>query len=157
MAVADRPSPSCAGCGYSAPPAGGPTHPYIGASPECWAVYGELLAKGLDQPGVDTYAVQHPGVDERRSRQSVAVHLVSLCAALEYPETSPQGVDLLRRAVARTGGYPWLDLPTPVGTITAADVACGRADGRDWARDVWQAWRPHHATVRRWWSDLADL
>ena len=47
----------------------GPTHPYYGCSPACWARYGEVLARefqdpayfGLHQLTVDAYAVQHPG------------------------------------------------------------------------------------------------
>ena len=62
----------CPGCGLVAGPAEGPTHAYIGASPGCWARYGELLAAGVPPPApgqlaVDAYAVQHPGVAERRA------------------------------------------------------------------------------------------
>jgi hypothetical protein len=35
------------------------------------------------QQVVDSYMVQHPGNPDRRNRQSVAVHLMSLCASLE--------------------------------------------------------------------------
>src|SRR5436190_1879442 len=35
----------CIGCGVLTPDADGPTHPYLGASPGCWAVYGEVLAR----------------------------------------------------------------------------------------------------------------
>ena len=48
-------------------------HPYIGASAECWALYGELLAREFQSPAyfrvhqltVDSYAEQHPGSPER--------------------------------------------------------------------------------------------
>jgi hypothetical protein len=32
---------------------------------------------------VDTYAVQHPGVPERRTSQSLALHLITLCLVIE--------------------------------------------------------------------------
>jgi hypothetical protein len=78
----------CPGCGSGAGPATGPTHPYIGASPGCWAQFTEVMISDLG--GVvsgqllgDAYAVQHPGINERRARQSVAVHLIALPATLE--------------------------------------------------------------------------
>lgn len=83
---------SCVGCGLVSPPAHGPTHPYILSSPGCWSLYGELMASGVSQMAVDTYAVQHPGVPERRAVHSVAIHLISLSAAFECqwpPERSP--------------------------------------------------------------------
>jgi hypothetical protein len=33
------------GCGALLPDVNGPTHPYLGASASCWAVYGEVLAR----------------------------------------------------------------------------------------------------------------
>jgi hypothetical protein len=35
----------CPGCGLVLPARGGATHDYLDASPECWALYGELLAR----------------------------------------------------------------------------------------------------------------
>lgn len=153
----------CAGCGLVTGRAEGPTHAYIGASPGCWARFGELhLAGAAPTSGqllVDTYAVQHPGIRERRAVQSVCVHLISLCAALERGWPPERGPDLLRRAVGAGRDWPWLDPPLPVGRITVDDVL--RADGRErgrvadgWAADVWSAYRPHHARVRGWVDDL---
>jgi uncharacterized protein DUF5946 len=67
----------CPGCGAVLPPSSGPTHEYIGASPACWAVFGEVLAAEYGDrtfwPAhhitVDAYAAQHPGTDGRRQRQ----------------------------------------------------------------------------------------
>ena len=153
--------PPCPGCGLVRGPAEGPTHPYIIASPGCWARFGELLAAGLAAPGsgqlvTDTYAVQHPGVPERRAVQSVAVHLVSLCASLERgwpPERAPH---LLRRALARPAGWRWLNPALPLGRITVSDVAespspdeRGRR-ARAWAQDLWSAYSMHHSEIRQW-------
>ena len=82
---------ACPGCGLDLPEHDGPTHAYIGASPACWALYGELLAREYGElrypPShrltVDVYAIQHPGGGERRAIQSVAVHLMALCLVLE--------------------------------------------------------------------------
>src|SRR5690349_16527175 len=79
---------ACVGCGAMVPDVDGPTHRYIGASPGCWQIYGELLA-GTDgiMPHrllVDVYAAQHPGVEGKQSSQSVAAHLFVLCLVLEH-------------------------------------------------------------------------
>lgn len=148
------------------PPATGPTHAYIGSSPGCWALFSEVTATGAvaTVPGqlvVDTYAVQHPGVPERRAIQSVCAHLVSLCAALERGWPAHRGPDLLRRALARQDAWEWrwLDPPLPVGTLTVHDVM--RVDGpartervRAWSVDVWAAYGVHHALVRSWVDQL---
>ena len=81
----------CPDCGALTPDVDGPTHPYVGASVGCWAMYGEVLAKeygeyrypSVHRLTVDAYSVQHPGTPSRRSIQSVAVHLVSLYLVLE--------------------------------------------------------------------------
>src|SRR5690349_15169292 len=67
---------ACVGCGAMVPDIDGPTHRYLGASPGCWQIYGEVLA-GKDgvMPHrllVDVYAAQHPGVEGKQSSQSVA-------------------------------------------------------------------------------------
>jgi uncharacterized protein DUF5946 len=64
------------------------------SSPGCWALYGSILAwkhnpaadaeATLTQRIVDSYAVQHATNPDRRNRQSVAGHLISLCASLEH-------------------------------------------------------------------------
>ena len=82
----------CVGCGALVPEIEGPTHRYLGASPGCWAVYGEVLEKEygdylryapVHRLTVDAYAAQHPGVPSPQSIQSVAVHLIRLHLVLE--------------------------------------------------------------------------
>ena len=152
----------CQGCGVVLPAHAGPTHPYIGASPACWALFGELLAREygdpeyfrLHQVTVDTYAVQHPGVPERRSIQSVAVHLITLCLVLEGGADPRDGPALHKRLAGLA--FHWLEPPIPNGRITVADVLQAQTPAEHermveaWARDVWSAWEPHQATVRRW-------
>jgi Family of unknown function (DUF5946) len=110
----------------------GPVHAYIHAAPGCWALYSGLedwkvsLAVCHDAPTliqhlVDSYAVQHADNHDRRNRQSVAVHLMSLCASLE------QGIPGIRlRQMIGTWArreYPLL-LPRPDAyQLTARDLA----------------------------------
>jgi hypothetical protein len=153
----------CPGCGLVLPERAGPAHAYIGASPECWALYGELLAREysdrdyarVHQLTVDTYAVQHPGVPERRAIQSVGLHLVTLCLVLEDGADPREGPNVHAR-LARRAPFDWLEPPSPNGRITVADVLEASTPSEHeqlveaWARDVWAAWAPHHATVRGW-------
>lgn len=153
----------CQGCGLVLPERSGPAHPYIGASPACWALYGELLAREYSdrayarfhQLTVDTYAVQHPGVPERRAIQSVGLHLVTLCLVLEDGADPREGA-MIHKRLARRASFHWLEPPSPNGRITVADVLEARTSAEQeqlveaWARDVWAAWTPHHATVRGW-------
>ena len=142
----------------------GPTHAYVGASPACWRLYGQVskLSRGrpedrqLDRLVVDAYGAQHPGRRQVRAVQSIAVHLMGLCTVLERgaePRIAP-GRD--RKRVPRTLDLHWLEPPRPIGTLTVRGPL--RAQGPEdqavrveaWARDVWGAWAPHHETVRSW-------
>ena len=152
---------ACPGCGLELPPSNGPTHAYIGASPACWALYGELLASqyaryeaGAHRMTVDAYAVQHPGVPERRTIRSVALHLTRLCLMLER---GVPGEDAARLMVLVGEHAPmrWLDPPEPNGSLTVREVLGGEATVEAWANDVWAAWAPHHDTVRGWVTNLA--
>jgi hypothetical protein len=159
-------NPACPGCGLEDAPHPGPTHAYIGASPACWARYGELLAREygeLNLPAghrltVDAYAVQHPGHPERRAIQSVAVHLIALHLVHDRGEPPAHVTARLGRIIARLPRLHWLEPPSPNGTLTVLHpLAAGPADHHEhvleWAADVWRAWTPHHATVQRWLTE----
>ena len=107
---------SCSGCGAVVLDASGPVHAYMHAAPGCWALYCGLedwkasLAAGHDAPTLiqhlaDSYAVQHAANPDRRNRQSVAVHLISLCASLEQ-------------------GIPGARLRSMIGTWTGREYPC---------------------------------
>ncbi|MEA2998751.1 MAG: hypothetical protein QOK17_584 [Sphingomonadales bacterium] len=151
----------CPGCGRLYPRTDGPTHAYIGASAGCWARYGELLALEYGDSRlmrwhrltVDVYAAQHPGVPERRSAQSVHVHLAGLYLSLERGLDPPAVAWAMQRlADGRTHG--WLEPPplaTAIGVPELIEAAGGPHYGeraRAWAEAVWQAWAPHHAAIR---------
>ena len=149
---------TCPGCALVLPRADGPAHPYFGASPECWALFGAYLVAGGGEAATDVYAVQHPGSAERRAVQSVGAHLMWLCLLLERgarAEAQPAAragaqPAALRRILAARPGFVHLPPPEPNGGVTVADVLAGRRTSRAWALDVWEAWRPHHAQVRHW-------
>lgn len=154
---------ACPGCGLRLPSSNGPTHAYVGASPACWELY-QRVSAGRDPSDSsarlrrlveDAYAVQHPGSADRRALQSVAVHLMGLCVLLERAGEDRRLTPVLgRMPPRRTLDLHWLAPPRPNGRLTIADVvASGPGHGPSveaWAKSVWGAWKPHHATVRGW-------
>lgn len=161
----------CLGCRGLVPDGQGPRHAYMQASPGCWQVYTELAAGALTAPGapdarwhhVDCYAVQHPGgaQDDRRQRQSVAMHLVSLCLLHEFGQPPTQASarrgQISQRVLARVGlqDWPYLPPPTNLGAVTARDVHATAPGERavrmqEWASSAWAAWSIHHDAVRSW-------
>jgi hypothetical protein len=154
----------CSGCGVVLPKYNGPTHPYIGASAACWALYGELLAHEYAELGypechrltVDAYAVQHPGKRESRSIQSVGTHLTGLYLTQERGLDGPAATALKNRVLATNPRFVWLNPPHPPDALTVQDVLemrnemphCDAVEA--WARSVWEAWALHHQTVSGW-------
>ena len=158
----------CPGCGALVPEVEGPTHRYIGASSGCWAAFGEVSEKeygdfryarvhGLT---VDAYCAQHPGEPSPQSVRSVAVHLVGLHLQMER-DLRPEELYALHKRVSsvakeRREEIYWLDPPASLGERTLLYVldASGPNEHaervREWASSVWEAWSPHHETVRRW-------
>lgn len=154
----------CLGCGALVPDTAGPTHRYLGASPGCWAVFGQVLAREYGEYrypfahrlSVDAYAAQHPGTPSPQTIQSVAVHLISLYSILERGFDARLAIRAMDQATRHKVAYVWLDPPTSLGSITVVDLAGARDAtehervARDWARSVWQAWSPHRAAILRW-------
>jgi Family of unknown function (DUF5946) len=155
----------CPGCDALVPEVDGPAHPYLGTSPGCWALYGEVLAKeygdytgyaSIHRLTVDSYAAQHPGVPSSRSIQSVAVHLIRLHLLLERDLPPERANAAILWAVSGSQEFVWLTPPASPGGVTVLDVRrAGNPDEhvervREWAKSVWEAWSAHHDTVRRW-------
>lgn len=154
---------ACPQCGALVPDTDGPRHVYVPSAPGCWAAFGALRADEMQRfPGspennlvVDTYMAQHPGAGtDRRDRQSVFVHLASLCAVLERGTTPARSPYVLRQVLASRTEYPVLGRAHGPGDLTLLDVA-GATDqaehdarARAWAASVWDAWRDHHAAIR---------
>lgn len=120
----------CPGCGAQVPASDGPTHRYIGASAGCWAVYGEVNARGYAGEGqfddrlltVNTYAVQHPGVPSPQTIQSVAVHLLGLMLVLEQDASRRQVIAALQAAADGSRIFRWMEPPTYRYALTILDV-----------------------------------
>jgi hypothetical protein len=156
-------SAECFACGATLPDIAGPVHAYMLSSPGCWNQYCSLLvwknslggARGVTiaQELVDAYAIQHATNPDRRNCQSVAVHLMSLCAGLE------RGISGVRRRTL-IGGWSRREyaelLPRPdVFLVTVRDVADANAALRaevvdEWAASAWHAWVQQHDQVRKW-------
>jgi hypothetical protein len=153
---------ACIGCGALVPDVVGPTHRYLGASPGCWALYGELLAAELldrerapmQRLTINAYAVQHPGKAGPQTSQSVWVHLVGLCLVLERGMPADRTTGLMARLAGQRRSFEWLEPPASLGARTILDVRA--AEGLDaydqavatWSVSAWLAWEPHHEAVR---------
>jgi CTP:molybdopterin cytidylyltransferase MocA len=154
----------CPGCAARyLPQVADEAHPYIGASAACWAAFGEVLAREfgdvaygrLHRNTVDVYAVQHPGTDARRERQSVALHLIALCHWLEHDVEVERLNAITQRLADADRDWPWLDPPSDY-PMTVVDLL-GARDGPEhlrlvglWAERTWDAWSAHHPVVRAW-------
>jgi len=160
----ERITEPCPGCGARyLPQAVDEMHPYIGASPACWLTFGELLAREfgdvtfgrVHRHSVDVYAVQHPGTDDRRQRQSVALHLIGLCHWLEHGIEADRLTAITQRLANDDRAWPWLT--PPVGyEMTVVDVLVARRGAEHvrlvtrWAETTWKAWTAHQDLVRGW-------
>lgn len=150
----------CPDCRALVPDVDGPTHAYLGGSAGCWAVWGELQARGyVDLAAaaamplaIDAYAAQHPGLEGRRQAQSVWVHLVSICAILEHGLLPADGIRLKHEMLRDDPVFRWLEPPTDPGPVTVLDAAAAGLDlgavVERWAASVWAAWSAHHGAIR---------
>jgi CTP:molybdopterin cytidylyltransferase MocA len=155
---------ACPGCGARyLPQVLDETHPYIGASPACWATFGEVLAREFEnvtfgrvhRHTVDVYSVQHPGSDERRQRQSVALHLIGLCHWLEHDLAFERLNAITQRLANEDRPWPWLPPPASY-PMTVGDLLVARSGQehvrlvRRWAEVTWAAWAEQQDLVRQW-------
>lgn len=157
-------SESCPGCGLVAPRVDGPADPYAGASPACWARFGQVTVRDYGEfqyPDVhrlivDAYMSQHPGFKTAAGRRSVAVHLVGLCLVLERGATGKSVGRALanvfpdKRDIAPLEPVPWLGELTIASLLDAPDLESHSARARAWATAVWRAWKPFHERVHAW-------
>lgn len=112
---------------------------------------------GTSQYLADAYAVQHATNPDRRNRQSVAVHLMSLCAAQEHGISSARLRQMIGSWTHRD--YPQL-IPRPsVYPVTIRDVIEAAETMRsavigDWSISSWAAWSAHRDTIRAWLAEI---
>jgi len=132
------------------------THRYIRSAPECWAAFGEVLAREYENPvlfgtvhqlTVDAYAAQHP---ENQPAKSLVSHLVSLYSIFECDAAGPAAI---KSFVESRREFPTLVPPADLGALTVADVVAAETPVahcntvRGWARQVWDAWSGEHAHI----------
>ena len=124
-----------------------------------WASFALDAERWYDS--VDGYAVQHPGVPGPQANQSVCGHLMNLCRVLERGGNPTDGPAFLAGLTHRA--YPWLKPPPSVYPVTVVDLVAEvdldrfRELERRYADGIWEAWSPHHATIRRWVADPPSL
>lgn len=155
---------ACPGCGAVLPGTGGVAPPHMHASPGCWAIYGDTVAREYGEWAnppvhrltVDTYAVQHPGDRSRRTTLALGAHLIGLYLWLERGVEPGRIAREAGRMSARPSEFEWLEPPSGGGALTIVDVKDAESL-RDhtsrverWAQSVWESWSDHHETIRRW-------
>lgn len=161
---------TCFACGAEVVEAPGPVHAYMLAAPGCWALFCSLQdwkhslvgddGVNTSQHVVDAYAVQHASNPSRRNRQSVAVHLMSLCASQEKEVPGVRLRTLLGAWTHRD--YPQLlprpsSFPITVRQVSDADAAVRPDLVSAWAKSTWLAWSAHHDEVRGWLAEMPIL
>ncbi len=158
----------CIGCQAEFAQIDGPTHEHMLSSPGCWAAYGEVLAREysdnrlarIHRLTVDTYAVQHPGVNVPAARRSVAVHLSRLYLLLEAGWAMERANNAMFAITEFKDRCDSLNRPPMTGTLSVLEVLQAASNQehekrvRAWAESVWKAWAVHHATVRKWCAGL---
>ncbi len=155
----------CFSCGALVPDIDGPVHEYMASAPGCWKIYGDILAKEyatenydpiVHRITVDTYAVQHPGIPERRAINSVNLHLLRLFLIFEKDLETSKANSVMKQIsddeeLHKT--FKWLDPPSFENTLTVSDVI--QANNREmhtkivkeWGASVWNVWKEKHGAV----------
>ena len=145
---------TCPGCGLEMPLRENAVNGgYYNASPECWAVYTEVLANEYSnalifgrahQLTVDTYAVQHAG--GTHPDKSMAIHLCGLYLALDRGVALTSIPPIFQQIAAETTQWPHFAPPAARWSLTVLDVALAASPEehvqkvRAWAAEVWAAW-----------------
>ena len=173
----------CPGCAATFPTVDGATHPYIGASAACWALYSAVLAGGEPPPHllanskvvpvkvtaspshpnanlllVDAYAAQHHGDPSPQAIQSVAVHLLVLHGVLSRMVAPEAALWIRRRAMRRKGVYAWLSPPPPEAAYALRHCFPGPDIGppqpiATYVGSVYMSWRELHGSQLDAWYD----
>lgn len=152
----------CVACGYNAAPlVGGAAHVYMGPSPECWALYGEILVRKYSDVDyarahrlmTDAYCAQHSVGEDRRARKSLHIHLAALMLHFE-DGCSQQDVVQFLKSAAGSEDFPPLAAPAPKGRLTIERIHVASNADEHWAAvQVYGAAAPaarrvHHSVMR---------
>lgn len=157
-------------CGVAATTTSAVEHPYVPATPGCWALFGQVQADEMTRFGypdahgwvVDAYTASHPGPGtDPRDTRSVAVHLVALHARLHLGMPSPAVRRLVLSERRVTSPVPPLVPPAQPATVTvlsmlgARDLEDYTARARVWATAVWASWSHEHDRLLTLWAPPA--
>lgn len=153
---------TCPGCRLKLPACDGAVYNgYFNASPECWAVFTEVIGAEfvnaslfgrVHQLTVDTYAAQHPGGDH--PDKSIVVHLSGLHLMLVRGIGPASVPEYLQRLADAVNVWPHFPPPAESGSLTVRDVALAGSSAehgdvvREWAGSVWSTWSRSHGQVR---------
>ena len=148
-------------CGVHLTVSSGPEHAYVPATAACWEAFGLLQTDEYERFGyssahgliVDSYVASHPGSFDRRNRQSIVLHVVGLCAAMEFNFGFRERVRLLQSlAHVDYSEWDWQGPPDDGSTVLdlmfPADEKDLEARAKSWAASVWRSWSPHAAEAR---------
>lgn len=154
----------CPGCGVELPDAPAPpalTDRYL-ASPECRALYGEVVGYEVTEPArlnpwhqvcVDAYGAQHVGPDSQARGVAFALNGLYLVFERGFTGTQAREAHGYLANTVEPGSWPAFEPPDAVGGVTVFDVAmAGSPDEhiarvQEWGRAAWAAWRHVHAEV----------
>lgn len=140
----------------------GPIHAYMSPSAGCWARYGEILAREFSNAAnfashrrlVDAYCGHHSIGRDRRARQSLHIHMAGLMLHFEDHLPDRKIRDFLSTAAKGAPDFPWLEPPAASSAVSydtvyaAQDAAEHVAAVQVYAKAVFEAWAPHHASFR---------
>ena len=128
----------------------------------CQAVFDELTARAyadlaytrVRDLAFDTYCMQHLE-SYCRSAKSYAAHLTRLCCGLEY-DGDPRIYEAIQHWLNGAAKVEKPQVLSRLGSMTVMDVRnAPNAEEharlvRDWAANVWEAYRPQHDLAREW-------
>ncbi|MBS0185418.1 MAG: hypothetical protein JSS34_03580 [Proteobacteria bacterium] len=155
---------SCAGCKASFSTGDeNSIHPYIGALPECWKMYGNILVKEYENKDyfnvhritVDAYASQHIGNQEdRRARQSAQVLPIALYLTFEKEENPKKIIEFLKVSTKIKRDWPSLSQIKTPKWITVKDILPAQTAQehtelvKKWGKSVWDEYSSIHSEIR---------
>ena len=134
----------------------------LDSAEECERIFHSILLKDFSDFScakvhrltVDAYSLQHPDV-YMISSKSFAAHLTGICCAMEYGN-DPELFRLLQKWLNRKKQIPRPENLENFGNLTIAHVSQAKSGPEhvdlvwEWARDVWEAYRPYRGLAMKW-------
>jgi len=165
---------NCFSCGAKSLNFEGECHEYMLASPGCYEMFNEVLAREYSDLAyarahhytVDAYAVHHPGkADNPKAVRSTGIHLVSLYFLFEKQMKLTQAAELKTAFAAYNKTLELvipLQKPERFNEVTVFDVWDNERPGKHfeicehWARSAWNTWAEEHARIVKWSEQFVE-